>query len=164
MNAAIFDKQKPGTLSPLPPKRNVVPWRGRELSDQHPRASSQGQWNLTRSIVAPVPRILLHGGPVFQLPGSSSLSRGGGWLLASWPTSGSGPAAAANINFLAQPCFSSEQLVSPFPSAISPLPFNLFYFYFSSQVLLFFLRFSLLQWPFYRFLHLSLFFSCLVLL
>lgn len=36
-----------------------------------------------------------------------------------------------------QPCFSSEQLVSPFPSAVSPLPFHLLRFYFSSQVLLF---------------------------
>lgn len=81
------------------------------------------------------PWVLLHGVPSSAVQAQQSW--GTGRSSASWPTSGSDPAAAANINFLAQPCFSSEQSVSPFPSAISPLPFNLFYFYFSSQVLLF---------------------------
>lgn len=80
-------------------------------------------------------RVLLHWGPGRPgLPGPASWSQQNRW--------GSplthirlGPHWHENINFLAQPCFSTEQLVSPSLSAISPLPFNLFHFYFSSQVL-----------------------------
>lgn len=105
-------------------------------------------------------RVLLHWGPGRTgLPGPASWSQQNRW--------GSpqthirlGPHWRENINFLAQPCFSTEQLVSPSLSAISPLPFNLFHFYFSSQVL--FLCSWLLQWPFYRFPRFPLLFSCLL--
>lgn len=86
--------------------------------------------------------------PCWKCQGHPSRSHQHGRCLASWPTLGSAPTAGGTSVFQYSHVFPQSNWLALSPS-ISPLPFHLFYFYFSSQALLF-LYFLLLQWPSYR--------------
>lgn len=74
--------------------------------------------------------------PCWKCQGHPSRSHQRGRRLASWPTLGSAPTAGGTSVFQYSHVFPQSNWLALSPS-ISPLPFHLFYFYFSSQALLF---------------------------